>query len=162
MERWDAYDENFKIVEGITLIRGKRIPDGLFHLVSDVIVRHTDGDYLLMQRSDNKHYGGLWEATAGGSALEGEDALACALRELEEETGIQSGELTELGMVVNHKSHTIFVEFLCITNRPKDKIILQEGETSAYQWVSKDKLKAMKPTELVTRRIQKFIDELRP
>ena len=38
----------------------------MYHLVCEVIVKHTDGTYLLMQRDKNKHYGEYWEATAGG------------------------------------------------------------------------------------------------
>ena len=80
MERWDAYDRNFRKVEGVTLIRGEPIPEGLCHLVCDVLVRHCDGTYLLMQRDRRKHYGGMWEATAGGSALQNETPMECAVR----------------------------------------------------------------------------------
>ena len=160
MEVWDAYNKEFEKVEGMTLIRGEAIPDGVYHLVSDVIVRHADGTYLLMQRDSRKHFGGMWEATAGGSALTGEGSLACAIRELREETGIESEELMEVGRVVSHD--TIYVEFLCVTDWPKDKILLQEGETSAYKWVTKDELISMKKEELVTERMQKFIDERKP
>ncbi len=69
MELWDAYDKNFNKIDGITLIRGEPIPDGMFHLVCSIIVRHIDGDYLLMRRDDRKMFGGLWEVSAGGSAL---------------------------------------------------------------------------------------------
>jgi len=64
MEVWDAYNKEFEKIEGMTLIRGEAIPDGVYHLVSDVIVRHADGTYLLMQRDSRKHFGGMWEATA--------------------------------------------------------------------------------------------------
>ena len=47
MELWDAYDESFNKIDGMTLIRGEEIPDGVFHLVSEIIVKHTDGTYLL-------------------------------------------------------------------------------------------------------------------
>ena len=46
-------------IEGKTLIRGQAIPEGMSHLVCDIIVRHTDGTYLLMQRDERKHYGGM-------------------------------------------------------------------------------------------------------
>ena len=88
MELWDAYNRDFKKIQGITLIRGEAIPEGFFHLVCDIIVRRSNGSYLIMQRDKRKHLGGMWEATAGGSALQGEDALTCARRELHEETGI--------------------------------------------------------------------------
>ena len=39
MELWDAYDKDFKKIDGITLVRGKErsIPDGVFHLVCGCI-----------------------------------------------------------------------------------------------------------------------------
>ncbi len=160
MELWDAYNSKSEKIENLTLIRGENIPSGVYHLVSDVIVRHKDGDYLLMQRDSRKHFGGMWEATAGGSALRGEDALACAIRELREETGIESEELTEVGRDVD--KDTIYVEFLCVADCEKDCISLQEGETSAYRWVSRDELISMKKDKLVTERMQGFIDELKP
>ena len=91
MELWDAYDRELNKL-GVTLVRGEEVPDGMYHLVSEVIVKHTDGEFLLMQRAPTKHFGGMWEATAGGSALCGESPLDCARRELLEETGL-SGEL---------------------------------------------------------------------
>ena len=162
MEVWDAYNKEFEKIEGMTLIRGEAIPDGVYHLVSDVIVRHADGTYLLMQRDSRKHFGGMWEATAGGSALTREGPLACAIRELREETGIESEELTEVGRVVNDHNHTLYVEFLCVTDCEKEQVTLQEGETSAFRWVTKDELVSMKKDELVTERMQRFIGELRP
>ena len=159
MELWDAYNKAFEKIDGMTLARGETIPDGVYHLVSDVIVRHADGTYLLMQRDSRKHFGGMWEATAGGSAFQQEDALSCAIRELREETGIKSNELIEVGHVISDDNHTIYVEFLCITDCRKDSIILQEGETSAYRWVTKDELISMKKEELVTERMQGFIEK---
>ena len=161
MERWDAYDRDFRLIEGAALTRGEKIDDGVFHLVCDIIVRHTDGDYLLMQRDARKHYGGMWEATAGGSALAGESPIECARRELLEETGIRADSLTEVGRVVDAKCHSAYVEYLCVTNCEKNSVKLQEGETSDFRWVDKDTLLKMKKDELVTERMQIFIDELK-
>lgn len=160
MELWDAYDSDFNKKETVTLVRGEKIPEGFFHLVCDVIVKHHDGTYLLMQRDPCKHFGGMWEATAGGSALRGESPLGCAVRELWEETGVVSENLTEVGRVVNEDNHTIYVEFLCVTSWNKNDITLQEGETSDYKWVSGDELMNMPREELVTVRMQRFIEEL--
>ncbi len=160
MELWDAYDEKLNKIKGMTLIRGECIPKGIFHLVCDIIVKHADGSYLLMQRDRRKHFGGMWEATAGGSAMQNETLLDCAARELREETGIDSDSLLEVGRVVSDDYCAIYVEFLCVTNCDKDSITLQDGETIAYKWVSRNELVAMKKSELVTERIQKFIKEL--
>lgn len=152
MEKWDAYNSNLEKVDGITLIRGKEseIPDGIYHLVCEILVRHTDGSYLLMKRDYRKHYGGMWEATAGGSALMGENPLQCARRELKEETGIQAIELTEVGTEIDDKTHCIYVEFLCITEWEKQNIKMQEGETIDFKWVNRDELISMSHKELVT------------
>ncbi len=160
MEVWDAYDKDFNKISNVTLIRGEPIPNGLFHLVSEIIVKHTDGSYLLMQRDKRKHFGGMWEATAGGSALRGETPLECAARELQEETGIESDCLIEIGRVRSH--NTFYVEFLCVTDCKKDCVILQDGETIAYKWVSRNELVSMKESEFVTKRMQKFLEELQP
>ena len=63
MELWDAYDRELNKLGGVTLVRGEEVPDGMYHLVSEVIVKHTDGEFLLMQRAPTKHFGGMWEAT---------------------------------------------------------------------------------------------------
>ena len=160
MERWDAYDRDFKKVPDVSLIRGEQIPEGLFHLVCDIIVRHADGSYLVMQRDKRKHLGGMWEATAGGSALQGEDPVACARRELYEETGITSEQLAEIGRVLHDGHQSIYVEYLYITDTDKDSIVLQEGETSDYKWITADELRRMSGDELATRRIFAFIEEL--
>lgn len=161
MELWDAYDVRFNKIAGKTLVRGEPIPQGLYHLVCDVIVKHTDGAWLLMRRDPRKHYGGLWEATAGGSALAGEGPLECAMRELREETGIVSADLTQVGTVIAPENCTIYVEFLCVTDWDKGAVTLQEGETVDFQWVSREKLLGMKKDQLVTERMQQFIEELK-
>ena len=160
MELWDAYDREGSLIDGVLLRRGEDIPQGMYHLVSDVLVRHRDGSYLLMQRDPHKKWGGMWEATAGGSALRGETALDCALRELREETGIRAEELREVGKVTS--PDTIYVEFLCLTDWEKDAVTLQEGETVAFRWVSGEELLAMDRDDLITSRMQHFIRELQP
>lgn len=160
MEKWDAYDSKLNKIEGVTLIRGEQIPEGSFHLCSEIIVRHTDGSYLIMQRDKRRHLGGMWEATAGGSALQGEDPLTCAMRELQEETGIVSDELIEIGRVLHHGHKTYYVDYLCITDVDKDSIVLQEGETIAFKWIDPDELRAMSRDNLATMRQLNFIEEL--
>lgn len=161
MEIWDAYDENYNIIEGMTLVRGEEasIPEGVFHLVCDILVRHTDGTYLLMQRDPRKSYPLMWEATAGGSALKGESPLECATRELFEETGVKSSTLKEIGRVIFPKTHSAMVCFYCLTHCDKDSIVLQEGETVNYRWIDRDELFRLKEDELVTDRVLNFLDD---
>ncbi len=161
MEIWDAYDEKMNRIDDVILVRGKPIPNGQYHLVSEIIVRHTDGTYMVMQRDAKRSLGGKWEASAGGSALKGEDPLDCAMRELQEETGIITDRLTEIGRVIDHGHQTIYVEFLCDTSVDKSGIVLQEGETSAYKWLAGNELCQTPKNEWARQRIFNFIDEFR-
>lgn len=135
MEIWDGYYKDGTLA-GVDLYRGKPIPEGLYHIVCEILVQHTDGDYLLMQRAWTKPaYAGYFESSAGGSALKGETPVMCAKRELLEETGISSSKLEQIGHSIF--SNTIYFSYLCTTDCLKDSIVLQENETIGYKWVSK-------------------------
>ena len=134
MELWDAYDRQGKKT-GWTIVRGEAIPDGSYHLVSCVVVRHTDGDFLILRRSVQKEaYPNILEIGVGGCAMQGEDALVCAKRELEEETGIVCDTFTETGRYIDEYSQAIYEGYLCITDIPKDQIRLIPEENSEYFW----------------------------
>ncbi len=134
VETWDAYLEDGTLA-GCDLIRGEAIPRGLFHLVSEVVVRHRDGSILLMQRDYGKEvYPGLYEVGAGGSALKGETPDQAARRELLEETGIVAGELQPIYRCVGENA--IYHGYLCETDWDKQRVTLQEHETIDFQWLS--------------------------
>lgn len=156
-EVWDAYDDQFRKIEDVTLVRGEPIPDGLYHLVCQIIVKHVDGTYLLMRRDLRKRYGGMWELSAGGSAIKGEDALHGAIRELKEETGLQADRLRELTRIVNDDNRTLYVEYFCVTDCGKDEIVLQERETINYKWVDRKTLLAMGENELAASRTLELV-----
>ena len=140
MELWDAYKADGTLA-GFDLIRGERIPSNYFHLVCEAVSQHVDGEYLLMQRSfDKEIYPGMWEIGAGGSALKGENKIEAVLREIKEETGIDSGNLKEIYHIVHEGNQSIYVGYLLITSCNKDSIQLQEKETINYKWISKEKL----------------------
>jgi len=163
MELWDAYDSNFKIIPGVTLVRGEEaaFAEGVYHLVCEIILKHADGTYLIMQRDPRKTYGSMWEASAGGSALQGESPMDGAIRELKEETGITADRIIEVGRVVNPPTHSVYAEYFAETSCDKDSVVLQEGETVAYRWIDREELLAMKGgDEMLTHRIWQFIPEL--
>lgn len=160
VEIWDAYDKQFNKIENVRLVRGESIPDGMYHLVCEIIVKHTDGTYLLMQRDFEKHYGGMWELTAGGYALADETPIDCAVRELKEETGIIAFDLKEIKRIVHDGHHSLYVEYLCITDWDKNAVILQNGETVDYKWVDKTALLQMGIDALASSRSLELIKEL--
>ncbi|WP_291734924.1 NUDIX hydrolase [Clostridium sp.] len=138
MELWDGYNENEEKI-GIDIVRGSKIKNGVFHAVVNVIVYHDDGTYLLMQRDWSKpNNPGLWEAGASGSVIKGEKFLDAAKRELFEETGIKADNLELIYTVKKPYKGTFYKVHICKCNIKKDSIILQEGETIDYKWVTKD------------------------
>ena len=157
MEIWDGYfiDET---PANRDLIRGEIIPKGLYHLVCDILVRHIDGDYLIMQRDFSKsNYSGYFEATAGGSALKGEDIMTCTKRELLEETGIVSDSFELIGKCTSND--TIYYSFLCVTDWCKLAITLQKGETVSYKWISeKDFINFINSNNMIDIQKQRYID----
>lgn len=135
MELWDAYLED-GTKAGKDLIRGEEIPEGLFHIVCEVLVRHVDGDFLLMQRDLGKAtHAGDWEATAGGSALKGESPLDCIHREMEEETGLFGENFEQVGYEVYRHRGALFYCYFCEVDCDKAFVTLQKGETIAYRWL---------------------------
>jgi 8-oxo-dGTP pyrophosphatase MutT (NUDIX family) len=162
MELWDAYDAQGKRTKE-TLVRGEPIPDGRYHIVCEALVRHTDGDYLLMRRHPSKKaYPGYLEATAGGSALCGEDALACMRRELREETGITDATLTQVAQSRDDGENALFFSYLALTDCPKDSITLQQGETVGYVWMSEREFIAhLHSDRVIERQRARFADYFR-
>ena len=137
MELWDAYTREGELVSDTVLVRGKPVPNGLYHLACGVIVRHTDGSVLCMKRAkEKKSFGGWYDVSAGGAALQGETKFDCIRRELREETGIDCDAFVELGSYIGDKSHIILYNFLCTVDCPKDSVTLQPGETEGYVWMT--------------------------
>lgn len=164
MELWDAYDRHGRKT-GWTIVRGEPIPSGSYHLVSCVVVRHADGDFLMLRRSAQKEvYPNILEIGVGGCALQGEEAYACALRELEEETGIVCEELTETGVYVDEHSQAIYKGYLCITDIPKDHIRLLPEENSAYYWYTTEQFLEFFRSDLCLdrfkRRLKSFVETI--
>ena len=136
MELWDAYTRN-GVKTGGVLVRGQKMWPGIYHLVCEVLVRHTDGSYLCMIRSREKPNYPLYpECTAGGSALLGEDPLDCIRRELREETGIAWEDFQLVARTVREPDSSLFWSFVCSVDWPKERITLQAGETEDFKWVS--------------------------
>lgn len=157
-ELWDAYTRD-GTKTGDVLVRGEPIPDGLFHLVSEVLVRHADGSVLCMERAHSRpNYPGYFEATAGGSALQGEDALTCIQRELSEETGLFCDAFREIGRTVDEHGHTIYIAYVCTVDCGKNAVRLQEGETESFVWMSETEfISFLHSDRVIARQIARFL-----
>lgn len=137
MEMWDLYDEQGrKTGETWERSRAREIPEGRYHIVCDILIRHRDGDFLLTRRDPEKDvYPGCLEASAGGSALAGETPEEGARREMLEETGLTADKLELIGTTWRPKSRSVIYAYLAVVDCDKHSVRLQEGETVDYQWM---------------------------
>ena len=136
MEIWDLYDEQGrKTGETWERSRAKEIPEGRYHIVCDILIRHRDGEFLLTRRDPEKDvYPGCLEASAGGSALAGETPEEAARREMLEETGLAAENLKLISITRKPKTRSVIYAYLAVVDCAKDAVRLQEGETVGYQW----------------------------
>ena len=166
MELWDLYDgQGRKTGETWERARAAEIPEGKYHIVCDILVRHRDGDFLLTLRDNRKEaYPGCWEASAGGSALAGETPEEGARRELLEETGLAADTLRLIGATWRRESRSAVYAWLAETGCAKDAVRLQEGETVDYKWVTPEAFLELVKTEPVLKiqyeRYKPYLDTL--
>ena len=106
---------------------------------------------------------GLFEAGAGGSVLKGEGPYEAAVRELKEETGIEARALKQI--YFSRSRDTLYYGYLCITGWDKKAVVLQEGETISYLWITvRDFLKFVESEKYVwtqKERMEGYLDALR-
>ena len=168
MEMWDLYDgDGKKTGETWPRIRAMEIPEGKYHIVCDILIRHRDGEFLLTLRDERKEvYPGCWEASAGGSALAGETPEECARREMLEETGLAAESLQPIGITRRAGSRSMVYAWLAETDCAKDAVRLQEGETVDYKWADTKTFLGMCREEPVLQvqyeRYKPYLDGLKP
>jgi 8-oxo-dGTP pyrophosphatase MutT (NUDIX family) len=167
-ELWDLYDRNGNLTGEVWERRHGNyinIPEGLYHLVSDILVQHRDGSYLLTKRHIDKDlYPGYWEASAGGSAQLGESPEECAKRELFEETGILSDRFELVKITFSNRSPSLIYSYVARVDCDKNSVVLQEGETTEYKWVDAAGLIEYAESELAIKtsveRYKSFYDKV--
>jgi 8-oxo-dGTP pyrophosphatase MutT (NUDIX family) len=160
MELWDAYDAEGNPL-GFTLVRDRPIPDGVFHVVVEVITLTPAGLLLITLRHPDKPYGLKWETT-GGSALAGEETRTAAVRELAEETGIRvrPENLVPVAAFAIHSD--LMRTYAVIADIGPADIRLQEGETVGFEFVTPSEFAAMcaagEVAEPIARRLPDYLE----
>lgn len=155
-ELWDIYDGERKMT-GRTHARGKEMARGDYHIVVNVWVVNSKGEFLITKRAPNKNFPNIWEST-GGSAVAGDSSLEAAVREVKEETGLSV--LPENGkLLFTFKRENSFCDvWLFRQDFDIDDVVLQEGETCDAKWANKKEITEMIRTGEFFR--FSYIDEL--
>lgn len=145
MEYWDLYNDKREKL-GRTVKRGDVLQKDEYHLVVNAWIKNSKNEFLITQRSNSKSFPGKWECT-GGSVVSGEDSLASAVREIEEEIGIkidkESAKL--VGTTIRHfvNCPDILDVWMFFSDISLGDVKLQTEEVSDIMWASKEVIKEL-------------------
>lgn len=172
MELFDIVDEN-GVPTGLVRERSIAHELGTWHRTVHIWIIHEkeDGfDVLLQKRCDTKDsFPGCYDISSAGHIQAGDDYLESAIREMDEELGIQaeSEELIDIGYhrgimesefynrsFLNHEYSKIFVY-----NKPVniEELTLQKEEVESVMWVDYKKGKELLKENIIKNCI--FMDE---
>ena len=142
-EFFDLYDIN-RNRTGKTLERGTKVPEGYYRLVVHVCVFGSDGRLLIQKRQPFKNgWSGMWDLTAGGSALAGDSSQQAASRELKEEIGLDydlTGVRPAMTIYFDGGFNDIYTINLDVD---LDSLKLQETEVEQVKWAAEEEILEM-------------------
>ncbi|WP_079505158.1 bifunctional NUDIX hydrolase family protein/GNAT family N-acetyltransferase [Mesobacillus jeotgali] len=143
MELWNIYDKYRHLTDRVHE-RGQEMKPGDHHLVVHVWIVNDDGQYLIQRRQPWKiGFPNMWDCSAAGSALMGDDSEQAAIRETKEEIGI--------GLDMDKGERLFTVKFsegfddiwLVRQNIALENLQLQGEEVAEAKWVSEEEIKEM-------------------
>ena len=144
MELWDLYDLD-RNKTGRTIVRGEPIPEGYYRFVVHICIFDNAGRMLIQHRTPTKRaFPDVWDLSAGGAAIQGDDSHSAAQRELYEELGI-AYDFSAIRPVLTTCFANGFNDVYCITLDGLDlaSLTLQERETDGVRWATEDEILAL-------------------
>lgn len=138
MELLQVFDDNkFMLNEYIERDKKKELPNGKNFMIILLFIQNEEEKFLIQKVSTNK--GGEY-ATTGGHATFGDDNIATAIKECDEELGVKLNK-EELVLISSQKFDCCFIEvFYCKKNINEQDIVLQEEEVESVKWLSIDEI----------------------
>ena len=135
----DLYDKDGNKTD-MTYHKGDTIPDGYYPMVVMVVIRNSDGKFLMQKRVPSK--GGDWGVT-GGHPKSGESPIEGIITEVKEELGLDfsNEEFIEYNSGCDGKD--CYKMYFVNKDIDIDEITIQEEELSEVRWFSMDELKHM-------------------
>src|SRR5699024_7353729 len=143
MERWELYEKNRKLTKH-TMVRGDEMQPDTYHLVIHVAIFNSNNQMLIQKRRHDKiGASNMWDISAGGSVTAGETSQLGAMRETEEELGLNidlHNQLPHLSITFERGYDDIY-----IVNREADlrTLAVPNEEVSDAAWASIDEIYQM-------------------
>ena len=142
-ERLDIYNID-RIKTGQTFRRGNPPGENGYYLVVQTIIFNSKGEMLIQQRQkDKKGWPNLWDISAGGSALAGENSREAAMRELKEELGITVDLSHRRPNVCSTFEEGYTDVYLLELDVSLSNLLLQKSEVQAVRYASEKEIHQM-------------------
>ena len=131
---------------GKSIMKSEAHRQGIFHPSIHVWLYTKNGEILIQQRAKNKDtHPGLWDVSVAGHIGAGEDVTESAIREVQEEIGLDVAEteLYKIGVFkYSHQHHKDLLDcefhhtFLCELKAPLATLEMQESEVADLSLIS--------------------------
>jgi len=102
--------------------------------------------FVLLHRQDNKTHGDKWGQPAGKVDHSDEDKSSAMVRELKEETGINTKKedlIFYKTFFVSHPDRSFLYHYFVLHLKEKPEIILSQKEHKDFSWVTLDEALSM-------------------
>lgn len=139
MELRDLYDRNGNLT-GKTYYKGDTISDGFYPMVVMVVIRNSNGDFLMQKRTPNK--GGDWGVT-GGHPKSGETPIEGIITEVKEELGLDFSKENFIEYDSGCDGKDCYKMYFVTKDIDIRDITIQESELTEVRWFTMDELKSM-------------------
>jgi len=143
MELWDVYDVNRQRT-GKIISRPAAWGQEAYHLIVHVCVFNSAGQMLIQKRCHAKRaWPDLWDVSAGGSALAGEESWQAAERETREELGLKLNLEHVRPHFCIHYSRGFDDFYAVMTDVDLSTLTLQQSEVAEVRWASLEEVRQM-------------------
>lgn len=139
MELRDLYDRNGNLTSK-TYYKGDTIPDGFYPMVVMVVIRNSNGEFLMQKRTPNK--GGDWGVT-GGHPKSGETPIEGIITEVKEELGLDFSKENFIEYDSGCDGKDCYKMYYVTKDIDINDITIQESELTEVRWFTMDELKSM-------------------
>ena len=135
----DLYDINSNKTNK-TYRKGDLIPEGYYPMVVMVVIRNSNGEFLMQKRVESK--GGDWGVT-GGHPKSGETPIEGIITELKEELGLDFSKENFIEYDSGCDGKDCYKMYFVTKDININDITIQQEELSEVRWFTMDELKGM-------------------
>ena len=142
-EKRDLYDINSNKTD-LTYYKGDTIPEGYYPMVVMVVIKNSNGEFLMQKRVENK--GGDWGVT-GGHPKSGETPIEGIVSEVREELGLDFSNENFIEYDSGCDGKDCYKMYFVNKDINLEDITIQEEELSEVKWFSMEDLEKMVETK---------------